>query len=136
MPRLRLQKMNGIICRAFRLGWVLLLIILAQACRHHETRKVIFFRDFDHYSNFVATVDVLEFFDVPDMNFTNNPPKFIHACIIGLRKTDGELLCIGDPNFEAQSTGDFGRTLRVNQTYEFPKAWKAYKANHKKSGSQ
>jgi hypothetical protein len=109
-----------------------LLFFFVDACRVHETRKALFFRDLEQTPTFLATVDKLEFVNMPDPISTNEPTKLIDACIIGIRTASGEKLCLGSFNFEAQETGSFGRTLQLGKTYEFPKTWLDYKSHLQK----
>jgi hypothetical protein len=109
------------------------LFLLFGACRRHETRRVIFFRDLQKAPPFVATVDGLEFFKAPDerMSSTNGSSNLVDVCIIGIRTATGEKFCLGSPDFEAKATAEFGRTLEIGKSYEFPKIWLEFDTNDK-----
>jgi len=99
-----------------------LCIVFLSGCHRHESRRVIAFSDLEKLPSFTATVDVLRFEDMPD--------AYLHVrevCFIGVRKSNGEKLFIGDSmGPEAKQTAAFGHTLKLGASYEFPSLWLAY----------
>jgi len=96
-------------------------------CRAHDNRRVIFLADLEHYSSFVATVDKIQFIEVPD-----DQNKFHEECILGIRKENGEKFSIGYSwGLEAKETDAFGHSLQIGKSYEFPKVWIEFKRSQK-----
>lgn len=119
--------MKGFVHSASVVIGLCLCIFFVTGCHAHERRRVISLVDLKRSPNFVATVDMLRFF--PSVDAYNKP---IEECILGIRKQSGEELCIGDViGPEAKETADFGHTLQVGRTYEFPKAWLEFKQKQK-----
>jgi hypothetical protein len=101
-------------------------MVVLTSCRHQERRRAISFHDLEHSNAFVGKVDALDFVTLPDRNSTN----LIEACIIGINIHDGEKMCLGDFDSEAQATAQFGHSLKLGESYEFPKKWLEFQTNH------
>ena len=111
---------------SFALVWPCLYVFMFCGCRPHEIRRAIPFADLEKGPSFVATVDRLDFEDIPDNH--GNPQD---TCIIGIVTENGRKLCIGSFDSEASLTGPFARTLQIGDSYKFPKVWLDYKVKIK-----